>query len=103
MNEEYRTLLQPCLQGMTNVVQAVGNLLYLKELLKLLFIGLQALLMGKNDLFLVFLQARKGNLRQLATAKAVFCLFLPIILAPKPMNICASSSCIHSGRELIGI
>ena len=45
---------QPCLQGIANYMYAVSCLLCLQELLAPVFIGFQALLMGKNDLFLAF-------------------------------------------------
>jgi hypothetical protein len=73
-------------------IAACGFLLCLQELLAPVFIGLQALLMGKNDLFLAFYRPVKAICAVQRLQKPPFCLFLPIILASRPMNTSASSS-----------
>jgi len=83
--------MHSCLQSRTNVLNAVSLLLCLQELLALVFIGLQALFMGKM-IFFGFLQVRNGNLRRPAAVKGGFLPVLPIILASRPIDMCASSS-----------
>ena len=56
-------------------------LLCLQELFTYVFIGLQALLMGKNDLFLAFHRPVKAICAAQRLQKAVFCPFLLIVLA----------------------
>lgn len=58
--------------------------------------------MGKNSRFLGF-QApqRPSTLPQ--GFKSCFGLFLPVIQASGPMDMCASSSLIHSDWRLIGV
>ncbi len=51
-----------------------SRLLCLQELLAYLPIGLQALLMGKNDLFLAFYSAVKAICAVQRLQKAIFCL-----------------------------
>ena len=52
--DKLRSPAQPCLQGIADILYTVSRLLCLQELLAPAFIGLQTLLMGKNDLFLAF-------------------------------------------------
>jgi hypothetical protein len=82
---------------------AVSCLLCLQDLLAPVFIGLQVLLLAKNVLFLAFYRPVKAICAIKRLKKAVFCLLLPIIFASRPMDMCASSSCIDSASELIEI
>jgi hypothetical protein len=59
-------------------MHAVSCLLYLQELLAHVSIGLQALLMGKNDLFLAFYRPVKAIWAVQRLQKPIFCLFSPV-------------------------
>ena len=85
---------------MTNVLNTVSYLLCLQELLTPVFIGLQVLLMGENDLFSAFYKRVKAICAVQRLQKAAFGLILPIILAARLMDTGASSSCIDSVCEL---
>lgn len=59
--------------------------------------------MGRNDLFLAFYRPVKAICAVQRLQKPLFCLFLPIILASRPMDTGAKSSSIDSVGKLIGI
>ena len=58
--------------------------------------------MGKNDLLLAFYWPVKAICAVQRLQKAAFCPFLPIILASRQMDMCASSFCIDSVGEING-
>ena len=89
------------MQGIAHFLYAVIGLLCLQELLAHVSFGLQALLIGENDLFLAFYRPVKAICGAQRLQKPLFCLFLPVVLASRPMDMCAKNSCIDSVRELM--